>query len=89
MNQPYTGKDPNFTQEWWDLVCSAPAKIERARAKTRAIRDGLAPREHHDFGDVLTKAGLDGAAEYRAKRKPKGKHPRRDRLLPERLREDA
>lgn len=45
MNEPYTGNDPNYTPEWWALNCSAPAKIERARAKTRAIREGQARSE--------------------------------------------
>jgi hypothetical protein len=68
MTQPYPGKDPNFTQAWWALICSAPGKIERARAKTRAVREGRVPPSRYDFGDALTKAGLDGAAEYKAKR---------------------
>ncbi len=87
MSQPYRGKDPNFTQEWWDLVCSAPEKIEHARAKTKAIREGRAPVVHYDYGDVLTKAGLDAAAEVLARDK-KTRVSQADRLLPASLRDE-
>jgi hypothetical protein len=85
MTQPYEGHDPNFTQEWWDLICASPGKIREARAHSRAVARGDIIPERHDFRGVLRRITL-GEEEPKPLSPPKGE--RGDRLLPARLRDE-
>lgn len=54
MGQAYEGNDPNFSQDWWDLICESPGRILAARERSRAIREGRIPQPPpHDFGDII------------------------------------